>query len=62
MFGVLPEGADVFVIRSVVPAGEAPIDNYSLGRKSLDGSLEIESKWAVPIIETNQKSAEYWAR
>jgi hypothetical protein len=25
-----------------LPAGEAPIDNYSFGRKSLDGSLEIE--------------------
>lgn len=45
-----------------LPAREAPIDNYSLGRKSLDGSLEIEPKRAVPIIETNQKSTEYLAR
>jgi hypothetical protein len=39
-----------------LPAGEAPTDNYSFGRKSLDGCLEIESKWAVQAIETNQKS------
>jgi hypothetical protein len=41
-----------------LPAGEAPTDNYSFGRKSLDGYLEIEFKWAVQAIETDQKSTE----
>jgi hypothetical protein len=61
VFGVLSKGADVFVIQTgQLPAVETPIDNYSLGRKSLDGSLEIEPKWLCQSLKQTKNLLNVW--